>query len=375
MGERDEKALWLALLRVPGLTAARASALVAAFGDLDQILGTSRAQLESVIGDKKNLLDAMLDIAHTELAEVEQAWLAEPRNHVVSVASHDYPPLLHELADAPAVLCVCGDPALLARPQLAIVGSRNPSPVGREIAHAFARSLAHTGLVITSGMALGIDGAAHEGALAAGGATIAIQGTGADRVYPRQHHDLAHRIAVCGALVSEFPLGAPPRREHFPRRNRLIAGLGLGTLVVEAAIRSGSLITARLAGEQGREVFAIPGSIYSPQSRGCHALIRQGAKLVETAEDIIEELGPLVAHMRSLVELSGDEKSANHPHDVLDNEHERLLTLMGFDPVDVDTLVDRSGLTAERLSAMLLDMELEGFITSGAGGKYQRMPG
>jgi DNA processing protein len=246
-----------------------------------------------------------------------------------------------------------------------MVGSRNPTPDGIENAKAFARTLASTGLLVTSDMALGIDAAAHYGALDGDGKTIAVAGTGVDRIYPASNHGLAHRIASQGALVSEYPLGSPPLRENFPRRNRIISGLSLGTLVVEAALRSGSLITARLASEQGREVFAIPGSIHSPQSRGCHQLIRQGAKLVETTTDIMEELGPLVATLREVSEpvVSRDNDSAEF----------ELFEYLGFDPIDINTLVERSGLTPEAISSMLLQMELAGHIQACAGGKYHRI--
>jgi DNA processing protein len=227
-------------------------------------------------------------------------------------------------------------------------------------------------MAITSGLALGIDACAHRGALDAHGVTIAVAATGLDRVYPSRHRELAHEIAKSGALVSEFPLGSPPRRDHFPRRNRIISGMSTGVVVVEAALRSGSLITARLAGEQGREVFAIPGSIHSPLARGCHALIRQGAKLVETARDILEELGPLVqvqmgtAPAQDIANDSGGPQSKENP------EYEKIFAHLGHDPVDVDTLVDRSGLTPEVISSMLLQMELYGLIEACPGGKYQR---
>ena len=265
------------------------------------------------------------------------------------------------------MLHVIGDRRLLSTPQLAIVGSRNPSPMGQENARAFAKSLAGAGLVITSGMALGIDGAAHRGALEAGGKTIAVAGTGLDRVYPSRHRDLAHDIAKHGALVSEYPLGMPPRPENFPVRNRLISGLSLGTLVVEAALRSGSLITARLATEQGREVFAIPGSIHSPQAKGCHALIRQGAKLVESAQDILEELGPLASVATHAVYDNAVSVCQ------LDPPTAALLKQIGHDPVSVDALIERSGLTADVVSSMLLQMELNGLVSNCPGGKVQRI--
>ena len=262
-----------------------------------------------------------------------------------------------------------GDPGLLCSPQLAIVGSRNPSVSGRQTAGEFAAHLAAVGITISSGLASGIDGAAHLGALRADGFTLAVAATGLDRVYPADHRDLAHRIAEQGVLVSEFPPGTPPRRDHFPRRNRIIAGLALGTLVVEAAVRSGSLITARLAAEQGREVFAIPGSIHNPLARGCHRLIRQGAKLVETAQDVLEELAPLLGTRSSAASLSDDEPPQLRLQ-TLDPEYRQLLASLGHDPLPADQLIERSGLTAEAVSSMLLLLELEGYVSSAPGGRY-----
>lgn len=251
-----------------------------------------------------------------------------------------------------------------------MVGSRNPSMSGSETAREFAYHLAASGLSITSGLAIGIDGASHAGALDANGITIAVTGTGLDRVYPASQHDLAHRIAEHGALVSEFPPQTPVRPGNFPRRNRIISGLCLGTLVVEAARQSGSLITARLATEQGREVFAIPGSIHNPLARGCHTLIRQGAKLVETANDVLEELAPL------LRDLQPGPETCNKGHAVqqheLDQEYQLLLKCMGFDPAPIDLLIERSGLTAEVVSSMLILLELEGHVSSAPGGIYCR---
>jgi DNA processing protein len=284
----------------------------------------------------------------------------------VTWADPDYPPLLRQIPDPPLALYVIGDRAAPGRPQLAIVGSRNPTPAGRENARAFARHLAGAGLAITSGLALGIDGAAHRGALeAGGGTTLAVVATGLDRVYPARHRELAHEIARAGALVSEFPLGVPPLPENFPIRNRVISGMALGVLVVEAAPGSGSLITARLATDQGREVFAIPGSIHSPLSRGCHALIRQGAKLVETANDILEELGVLA-------QAAADSAVAPLPAD-LPAPMAQLLGHLGHDPANVDQLVERSGLTTEAVSSMLLQLELQGLVEAGAGGTFQRI--
>ncbi|HEX7044917.1 MAG TPA: DNA-processing protein DprA [Burkholderiales bacterium] len=295
------------------------------------------------------------------------AWLADPTHHLVTWLDPDYPPLLREIPDPPLVLYVYGRRDLLAQPQLAIVGSRNPTPLGRQNAAAFARALSDAGLVITSGLALGIDAAAHRAALEAGGTTVAVAGTGLDRVYPPVNRELADAIAERGALVSEFPLGTPARPAHFPIRNRLISGLSLGVLVVEAAEQSGSLITARLAAEQGREVFALPGSIHSPLARGCHLLIRQGAKLVETAAHVLEELGPLAA-------VSADARfQTPAPDETLAPDERAVLDNLGYEPTSVDALIERSGLTPDTVSSILLQLELRGLVLVGPGG-YQRAP-
>ena len=293
-------------------------------------------------------------------------WLEDDAHHRVALGDEDYPAMLNEIPGPPEVLYVNGDIEALHQPALAIIGSRNPTEGGIRNAREFARHLAGQGFTIVSGMAQGIDAAAHQGALDAGGKTVAFLGTGIDRVYPSGNRKLAHDIAKNGALVSEFPLGAPPERWHFPARNRLISGLSLGTLVVEAARRSGSLITARLAGEQGREIFALPGSIHNPLSRGCHELIRQGAKLVETAGDIVAELGPLVGHMLDLTVETG----AAEPVSELGEEYVGLRKLLSHDPVTIDELEKQSGLTIDQLSSMLLILELHGEVESLSGGRY-----
>ncbi len=305
--------------------------------------------------------------------DADLAWLAGPDRHLVPLTSPHYPPLLAATSDAPPALYVRGSLEVLGTPQLAIVGSRHPTASGRDTAFQFAAHLARCGLAITSGLAEGIDGASHRGALAAGGATIAVCGTGLERVYPEQHAELANAIAAAGALVSEFPPRTPPRKEHFPRRNRIISALSLGTLVVEAARQSGSLITARCAGEQGREVFAIPGSIHNPLSRGCHRLIRDGAKLVETADDILSELRiPLAA-----ATAAPDAPRAPRPvqaGDPLDKDYEILLDALGFDALGVDALVERSGLKPDEVASMLLILELRGLVEVRPGGRYCRSP-
>ena len=297
----------------------------------------------------------------------ENEWLHDENHHLIRLGDDMYPELLAGIASPPAQLYVNGDPEILHLPALAIVGSRNPTTGGAQTAFEFARHLGATGFCIVSGLAQGIDAAAHSGALAAGAPTVAFLGHGIDRVYPAANRDLARDIARRGALVSEFPLGTAPGRALFPQRNRLISGLCLGTLVVEAARRSGSLITARLAAEEGREVFAIPGSIHNPLSRGCHQLIRQGAKLVEAADDILSELAPLAGHMLQTV----DQSTGSDPSPVeVDAEYVKLLEAIGHDPVNADELVARSGLTIEQVSSMLLILELEGKIEKLSGGRY-----
>ncbi len=357
---------WLALRRLPGVGTRTQFDLLEHFGSIEAIFSASRGQLEKSLVGKHEAIDALLAGPDEKILRSELEWLSEPGHHLLTWSDPDYPALLREIPDPPLVLYVAGERQLLSARQLAIVGSRNPTPMGRENARAFAKSLAGAGLAITSGMALGVDGAAHRGALEAGGKTIAVAGTGLDRVYPARHRDLAHEIVKHGALVSEFPLGTPPLPENFPVRNRIISGLSLGTLVVEAALQSGSLITARMANEQGREVFAIPGSIHAPQARGCHALIRQGAKLVETAQDILEELGPLAG-----VALQAAHENTPPPR--LDATMVTLLEHIGHDPVSIDTLIERSGLTADAVSSMLLQMELNGLVSNCPGGKVQRI--
>ena len=296
----------------------------------------------------------------------EEEWLAQPHNHSLSKGSDDYPDLLSRLSDSPDQLYVSGNVDALHLPAIAIVGSRNPTRGGVQNAFEFARYLGRCGFVIVSGLAQGIDTAAHKGALAANAPTVALLGHGIDKVYPASNKALSEDIVGNGALVSEFPLGSPPRREHFPQRNRLISGLSLGTLVIEAAKRSGSLITARLAGEQGREVFAIPGSIHNPLARGCHQLIRQGARLVESADDILNELAPLVSHVmqnQAAIEPTKTESTR-------DADYQSLLNALGHDPASVDQLAEKSRLTIDQVSSMLLILELEGEIESLHGGRF-----
>ena len=301
--------------------------------------------------------------------EQDLAWLEAPNHHIIDVESADFPELLQQIPGPPALLYVVGNLDALHLPALAVVGSRNPTRGGIQNAYEFSSHLARSGFCIVSGLAHGIDTAAHDGALDAGATTVAFLGHGIDRVYPAENRELAHRIAEEGALCSEYPLGSPPRRRHFPQRNRLISGLSLGTLVVEAARRSGSLISARLAAEQGREIFAIPGSIHNPLSRGCHQLIKQGAKLVDSAEDIVSELGPLVGHLMQNAEIATPDAPLAAP---FDNDYETLLATLSYDPASADQLAEHSGLTIDQVSSMLLILELEGKIQVQAGGRYSR---
>jgi len=362
----DSQSLWLRLSRMPGATIQNLQLLIDSFGSIEAVFDASRTQLESQLPSQQRFIEALQGVAETDSLKRDLEWLQQPQNYLIPFTDERYPGLLLQTEGAPASLFVTGDVDVLRFPQLAIVGSRNPTVGGEENARAFSAALARSGLVITSGLAQGIDAAAHDAAIAAGGKTVAVMGTGLRRVYPAANRALAHAIADHGALVSEFPLDAPPRREHFPQRNRIIAALSVGTLVVEAAVKSGSLITARLAGENGREVFAIPGSIHSALAKGCHRLIKQGAKLVETANDIIEELEPMVGALRQQELVEEEQPEKVHP------EFSELLRIIGYDPVDINQLVERSGLTTDVISSMLLKMELEGVVETGPGGMYQR---
>lgn len=373
-GDEEELARRLLLLDTAGIGPVTFRRLLERFGSARAAVAASAEALQAAgLPAQSAAALAAPTAAQREAVGQALAWARQPGNHLLAFDDPAYPPLLLELPDPPPLLYLHGDPAALARPQLAMVGSRNPTPGGAQTARDFARHLAAAGLAITSGLALGIDAAAHEGALAASGVTIAVAGTGLDRVYPARHRELAHRIAERGALVSEFPLGSGPRPEHFPRRNRIISGLSLGTLVVEAAVKSGSLITARLAAEQGREVYAIPGSIHNPLARGCHALIRDGAKLVETAEHILEELEGWTRLPPAAAGTDSATDRGKEGGDGLDPDHRRLLELLGHDPVPVDLLVERSGLTAEVVSSILLILELNGEVASVPGGAYSRL--
>lgn len=364
----DDLRYWLALLHAPGLSSRGINRLLGLTGGNPQPLYSTQHPAHK--GLKQTTVDWLRD-PDWDRVEQDLRWQEGLHRSILTLADAGYPTLLKEIEDPPPLLFVQGDPAILNMAQLAMVGSRNPTPSGQQTALDFARFLSQAGLVITSGLAAGIDGAAHRGALQGSTPTLAVTGTGLDRVYPAKHRDLAHQIAETGALISELPPGTPPLPANFPRRNRIISGLSVGTLVVEAARQSGSLITARLATEQGREVFAIPGSIHNPLARGCHALIRQGAKLVETADDILEELAPLLG---AQPERTAPESTIKTEPDarLWDQEYQQLMAALDFDPTPVDLLIERSGLTADAVSSMLLLLELEGFVSAAPGGRYCR---
>ena len=430
---REELAAWLQLVQAKGIGHGTVRRLLAAFGLPQQILAQSAAALEQLLSAKQIAALRTPDAETLALIETTWQWLqqgAAPaqadaqtgiqtsspikntqrssnlpvQRRIVTLGDPAYPSVLLEMADPPVLLYAMGQVECLQQPQprIAMVGSRNPTPQGASNARAFGKAFAEMGWTVVSGLALGVDGAAHEGALQAalpeqvgvvGLATIAVVGTGLDRVYPRQHRDLAHRIVQHGVILSESPLGTPPLSHHFPKRNRIIAGLSHGVLVVEAALQSGSLITARLAGEQGKEVFAIPGSIHASQSRGCHALIKQGAKLVESAQDVLEELRAVIPAGRQMAVSNIAEKSMAHidPSAAADAESAVdaaddptaptvpgdtaavLLQALGHDPVGLDALLARTGLDAATLQAKLLELELMGMVGRLPGGLFQRL--
>ena len=372
--EHAELSAWLRLTLSPGVGNDTARKLLAAFGSAQAVFEQSEAALRQLGTDR--LVRAILG-EPPKLAELLQAtthWLAGSQDQVsrvvAPIGSAHYPAALLNIEDPPLVLYMMGAfinneqlaPENIAK-NLAMVGSRNPTPQGETNARQFAKAFAERGLCIVSGLALGVDGAAHDGALLGGGTTIAIVGTGLDRVYPKKHLALAHRIAANGLIISEFPIGTPPLNANFPKRNRIISGLSVGTLVVEAALKSGSLITARLASEQGKDVFAIPGSIHSPQSRGCHYLIKQGAKLVENAQDVMEELK---LPFSSSVLPPGDDGEEPSKGD------SSFLSALSFDLVSLDALQARTGLPTPELQAKLLELELDGFVRRLPGGLFQR---
>ncbi len=363
-GREQELAQWIRLEQTPGVGNEFARKLLAAFGLPANIFSATPAALLQIV--PQHLASALLappsDATQRLIAQTRE-WLAEEDNHLLTLADAAYPRSLLEISDPPLMLYVKGRTELLARPALAVVGSRNATAQGIANAEKFSEALSCAGLTIVSGLALGIDTAAHVGGLRGSGSTIAVIGTGADIVYPARNRTLAHRIAAEGCIVSEYALGSGARRANFPRRNRLISGLAHGVLVVEAAAQSGSLITARVAGEQGRDVFAIPGSIHSPLAKGCHQLIKQGAKLVESAQDVLEELGQQNLAIPLPCAPTAPSPPATSP----------LLRALGYDPVDIDTLAVRCRLGIADLSAQLLALELEGRVEMLAGGMVRRL--
>ena len=377
--ELREQRAWMIALRTPGLgPGGLRDRLDAASGDIERVL----TRLRRDPGTLGSLARHWLDQPDEQRLAADMVWLAEAGHRLLRCTEEDFPPQLENIPQPPAALFVVGEASLLLYPQVAIIGARNASVSGLAHARAFARSLADAGFAITSGMADGIDGAAHAAALDHAALTIAVVGTGPDLVYPRKHHALARRIAQNGVLISEFPPGTAARADHFPRRNRIISGLSLGTLVIEAGLRSGSLITARLAAEQGREVFALPGSIHNPLAQGCHRLIRDGARLVESASEIVETLAPaarmLGIELASRLQLdpakaveNGDATGAlaasENPKQV------RVLSELGYEITTLDELVQRTGYSAATLSSILLMLELESRVESLAGNRYRRL--
>lgn len=351
---------WLRLSLLPGLGHQSLRRLLLALGSPEAVLSASQSTLRAIVNEK--IASAIGGGGADRSAwNTVEPWLENPANRIITLADAEYPKSLLEIPDPPPLLYVKGRLDLVRHPGLAIVGSRNATAQGIANAEAFAEVLSNAGLTIISGLALGIDAAAHRGGLAGAGSTVAVVGTGLDVVYPARNRDLAHRIAERGTLISEFPLGTPALAANFPRRNRLICGLSGGCLIVEAAISSGSLITARLAAEQGRDVFAIPGSIHSPLAKGCHALIRQGAKLVESAQDVLEELG--LQHSPQQLSTTAIATDDDHP----------LLEHFGFEPVDIDTLQLRSGMPIDSINTALTELEVSGTIAALPGNRWQRV--
>ena len=359
---------WLILVRAPAITPVKRSKLLDYFKEPKNRISAKSKDLLS-LGVKRSTVDFL---KHPDMNSIKDdlKWLESNNTHFISIQDENYPALLKEIPVAPIALFVVGDLKILNSVQIGIVGSRNPTPDGKRTAREFARELAGSGLVITSGLAIGIDSAAHTGALDNGSVTLAVLGNGLDTIYPASNKMLAGKILEAGgALVSEFPIRVKPVPLNFPRRNRIISGLSVGTVVVEAAIRSGSLITAHCAMEQGREVFAIPGSIHNPMSRGCHALIQEGAKLTEKVEDILEELGQLEAIVRNSKSVR---RSRHNPDQTLDEPSKVLLDNIGYRPITIDLLFEETGIPVKQLHSMLLALELKKLIESVPGGGYIR---
>lgn len=380
--EREELRAWLRLVLTPRVGPATARTLLLALGSPQAVFEASDEALAALVSRREAKALRCEPEGLDEQVQATLAWLQAspalpdgPARHVISLADAAYPRALLDAADPPLLLFAHGRLSLLQRPSVAVVGSRNPSPQGHDNAYAFAKALSEAGVTVVSGLALGIDGAAHEGALdGREGSSIAVVGTGLDRVYPKAHQALAHRLAEHGLLLSEFALGTPPLQPNFPKRNRIVAALTRGTLVVEAALQSGSLITARLASEVGREVLAIPGSIHSPHARGCHALIKQGAKLVETAQDVLEELHvDVVAAGDSAALPAANEDVAGSPHDAASGDDDPVLAAMGYDPVSQEALCARTGFSAAAMGVRLLELELMGQVARLPGQLFQRL--
>lgn len=352
---------WVKLLLVPGVGPRSAHALLAALGSPAAIFEQPLGRLAQIVSPA--LAEAI--VAGPDDAQIGAAlrWLESPGHRLITWEDTDYPRAWLELTDPPPAIFFVGRSELLNRPAIAIVGSRNATKQGCDNARAFAETFSRAGLTIVSGLALGIDAAAHSGGLLGSGSTLAVLGTGIDRVYPPRNRDLAHRVAESGGLLSEFPLGTPPLTGNFPRRNRLISGLARGCLVVEATLKSGSLITARLALEQGREVFAIPGSIHSPFSKGCHRLIKDGAKLVESAQDVLEEFGVLTPREEPATVAGAPQGGVQAA----------VLDALGRDPADLDSLCERTGLAANAVVAALTELEIDGLVAAQSGGRFQRL--
>jgi DNA processing protein len=370
-----EPEAWLSLDLIPGVAGERVRVLLGRFGAPSAVLAQTVSSIVAALNgaglgrNSQKIAEAIAAGPEAERLNAALTWLEGESNHLLTLADSDYPSALLEIADPPPLLYLKGDRGLLGRPGIAVVGSRNATPVGLQNAEAFSRSLSQSGLTIISGMALGIDAAAHRGGLDGGASSVAVVGTGLDLVYPARNKTLAKELVEKGLIISEFSLGTPALATNFPRRNRIISGLSRGALVVEAALASGSLITARQAAEQGREVFAIPGSIHSPFSKGCHQLIKQGAKLVDEANDILVELQWRAGTSKAVAPPT----SSDGLQTVVEATEDPILTAMGYDPVSIDALVERVEFAADQVMARLTELEIDGVIAPLPGGRYQRL--
>lgn len=380
-GAATQRRDWLTIVNAPSIGGASLIKAVESMGGAAAVTAASARDLIHH-GFPQAAANA---ITRPDQAAIEKGlhWLSQPGHHLLCWDNDDYPVLLRRINGPPAALFVDGDPGCLWQPQIAVIGSRNPTAGGLDHARDFASTLARQGMTITSGLASGIDSAAHAAAMDTGAMTIAVNGTGLDIVYPASSRQLAQRVRSQGAMISEFPLGTPPKRQHFPSRNRIISGLSLAVLVIEAGLNSGTLITARKAAEQGRDVFALPGSLHNPMAKGCHRLIREGARLVETTANIMQELGPIAAELqmeiRQRLEQADDgpdqteEKPARHNNNLLDDsDYSSVWEVLGYDPKPVDTIIEQSGLSAREVSSMLLMMELKGMVKKHSNGRFFR---